>query len=215
MSTVTVCGRAQARVQPDYAIVELVVSHVADTAASALKRVAAKSTSLAQLLERLEVPESDWTTGQVSLIEEREWTGDRNELVGLRASAGIEVRVNDLANLAHLLREATDVAGAFVHSTRWAVDPANPVRAQLLGEAARDARARAEAYASALGCKLGTIEGISELPFEAPSPFEPRGALAAKMADTPELAISPGGVDIGAEIYVRFDIQPGAARAWR
>lgn len=214
MSIVTVCGRAHARVQPDFVTVELVVAHVADTASDALKRVAAKSASLETLLDRLGVPPKDWITGQVTLSEEREWRGDHNEFVGHRAIAGVEVRVTELSNLAPLLREAVDAAGALVQSIRWSIDPSNPVRTALLGEAARDARVRAEAYSSALGCKLGPLQAISELPIDAPT-VEPRALAAAKLGEAHELSISPGGLDLVAEVHVRFEVQPPGARPWR
>ncbi len=215
MSTVTVCGRAHARVQPDFATVELVVSHVADTAADALKRVAAKSTSLENLLDRLGIAPKDWITGQVSVSEEREWRGDHNEFVGHRATAGVEVRVDELSNLSPLLREAVDTAGALVAAIRWAIEPTNTARTQLLADAARDARSRAETYASALGCKLGPLEIISELPIDGSHGPTPHPQLAAKLADTQDLSISPGGLDLTAEVHVRFEVVPAATRGWR
>ena len=89
----------------------------------------------------------------------------------------------------------------------WRVDADNPARAALLGAAARDALVRATAYADALGLRLGEVELISEVPLvPEPSP-QPRTMMAAaKMADSVELSVSSGTVELNAEVYVRFAI---------
>ena len=72
--------------------------------------------------------------------------------------------LRDPDRIAPLLREAVGTAQGQVRGITWQVDADNPAHHELLGEAARDARRRAEAYVGALGLSLGAVELISEAP---------------------------------------------------
>ena len=78
----------------------------------------------------------------------------------------------------------------------------------MLGEAARDARVRATAYAEALGLRLGEVELISELE-PAAEPVAPVAREAMMMAKAggdmmAEVSVSGGLVELNANVYVRF-----------
>lgn len=210
MSSVLVCGSARRFVQPDRAVVSLGLSVVAGDAPSALDQVSARSEVLEGVLDRLAVDRTDWVTDGVSVAEEYEWRKDANVLVGHRASTGVTVTLRDPAGIAPLLREAVGTAQGQVRGITWQVDADNPAHHELLGEAARDARRRAEAYVGALGLTLGAVELISEAPISVgPAPMGDVMPMARAMKATtpaPDLSVSGGQIQLTADVHVRFAV---------
>lgn len=213
MSSVVVRGTSSQLVQPDRAVVAIGLSIVAADAATALDQVSARSVTLRERLTELGFGDDDWVTDGLTVAEEWEYRRDQNTLVGHRASTAVTVTVEQLDRLAPLVRLAVGDAGGQVRDLRWEVDRDHPVRHELLGRAARDARRRAEAYTDALGLRLGAVELISEAPIgTAPAPG-PLGdampmARAMKASAAPEMAVSGGQIELSAEVHVRFAILP-------
>jgi uncharacterized protein YggE len=208
MSSIIVCGSSRRSVQPDRAVVDLGLSVVASDAPSALDQVSTRSGVLENVLNDLGIPRADWVTDGVAVAEEFEWRNDTNVLVGHRATAGVTVTLHDPAQIAGLLREAVGTAGGQVRGMTWHVDPQNPVNHQLLGEAALDARRRAEAYVGALGLSLGAVELISESAID-PSQPQVREQMARSMkagAPAADMSISGGQLELVAQVYVRFAV---------
>lgn len=210
MTTVVVRGSARRLVQPDRAVLALGVSIVAEDAAGALDQVATASTEIAAVLDAEGVRAQDRTTDGVGVAEEWEWRNDANTLVGYRASTAVSVVLTDLSRIAPILRATVGSSGAQVRGLTWQVDDENPARHELLGEAARDARRRATAYADALGLRLGNVELISEAPISADPPRSGAMNDAPMMmklrSSAPEVAVQPGQVELTSEVHVRFGV---------
>lgn len=207
MPSVVVRGAAAASVTPDSAQLTLDVSHVAADAPTALEQVAARSRSLQDVLDRQGVAATDRVTAGIQVNEEFEWRDNTNVRVGHRATTAVTVTVRAIDTVGALVAAAVGEAGVAVRHLTWHVDRDNPVRTRLLGDAARDARARAAAYAAALGLALGQVEAISEAPI-GPEPGQPRPmymmADAAPMGKAMEVAVSEGVVELQADVHVRF-----------
>jgi hypothetical protein len=208
---VSVKGTAQASVRPDRALLSLRVSELDRDAATALERTAERCRALEHLLSDLAVPADQWSTSAVTVAEEQEWRQDHHEFVGYRATAAIQVSVRDLDQLGSLLSRAVAVARTQVAGPWWRVDDDNPSVVALLGAAALDGRRRAEAYATALGLRLGEVEAISEQPFEA-SDAPMAGQAMKMMASAPmgeaDVPVNPGEVELVTEVFVRFALLP-------
>jgi uncharacterized protein YggE len=192
--------------RPDRAAVHLVLSVLAPEPADALNQVAERATRLEALLTRLGIAEADRVSGGVTVAEETEWRNDRTELLGHRATARVTTRVTDLAALGRLLSAAVGETGARVDGPYWIVDAANPARLAACRDAVASARARAEAYATGLGLRLGAVEEINESVPQVPGPGPLFGAAMARaaMAAPAEVPMNPGELDVAAHVWVRF-----------
>ncbi len=210
MATVTVRGTAARQVQPDFVVVSLGLTTVAKDAPAALDLVAQWSDQLADLLAGLGLRQQDWVTEGVNVAEEFEWRKDAQVSVGYRATTGVAATLRQLDQVGRLLRDAVGACHATVRSLSWQVDPDNPVRREVLGDAARDARQRAEAYTAALGLGLGKVEAISDEPLRGgPDAGGAMEAMAygarSKMADADaSMTVSGGLVSLSSEVYIRF-----------
>ncbi len=217
MSSVIVMGSAHQLVQPDRVVVSLALSMVAADAAMALDQVSERSVTLGDRLSQLGFDRRDWVTDGVTVAEEWEYRRDQNTLVGHRASTAITVTIDDPARLPTLLRSAVGDAGAQVRNLIWEVDAEHPVRHELLGRAALDARRRAEAYVTALGMSLGAVEVVSEAPIgSGPDPIAAASGdqvslMRTMKASGGEMAVSAGQIELSAQVHVRFAILPSGA----
>jgi len=211
MASVIVRGKAAATVSPDRAELTLEVSHVAPDAAAALANVAERSQTLVAMLTSHGIGRTEWATEGVHVGEEHEWKNQRHVLVGYRASTAVSVTVRDVEKVGVLINEGVTGAKASVRHLEWMVDRDNPMHTTLMTAAARDAKARAFAYAEALGLRLGDVELISETPISAGPPPGPQYAMAMAMDESmvsgpPEVAVSGGLIELTSRVHVRFSL---------
>jgi uncharacterized protein YggE len=214
--TVTVLGDASVRVRPDQAQIQLDVFKVERHSEDAHRDVADRSQRLEALLEELGVPKDRRTTTGVSVAPERSWSGSRWERKGWRAANRIAVRLEDLSVAGRLIAEAVDRAEATVGGPWWVVTPANPARMEACGQAALQARGKAEAYAAAVGLRLGAVVEIREpgtghpdrsgQAFVSPAPVA-TAARGSGEAPPPPIDVEPGEVDVFGSVEVTFALE--------
>jgi uncharacterized protein YggE len=210
VASITVAGQAVAAVTPDRATLDLGLTHVGLTASAAMDAVAARSNGLQRLLGELGFEAADWSTQGISLGEEWQWKNEENVLVGHRATTGITVTITAFERISTLLQRAVDDAGAQIRNLHWLVSAQHPARRTLLGAAATDAVARADAYAEALGLQRGAVEEVSDLPIAAaPEPRPMPAAMRLKAADSgPPLNVNAGEIELQATVFIRFTTLP-------
>jgi hypothetical protein len=194
---------------------DLTVSYLDSSPEGALEETARRSDTLVAILDGLGVERERWTTTGVSISEETEWDNAAHKQMhrGYRATNRLYLRLADAALIGRLLREATGRASAAVRGPFWSIAPDNPAHDEARGAAAADARRRAEAYATALGARLGAIQEITEPgitpkpPRETPMAKTRMMAMAADAA--PELEVQPGELHVSAAVVVTFGLEQG------
>ncbi len=125
-------------------------------------------------------------------------------------TSSIEVTLPDPAKLGVLINGLTEQGIDRIGSAQFGLDDEKKARDELLGKAVQDARAKADAMATALGVHVGKPVAVSEGGAMPPSPPMPRPMMAmAKMADGAEsLPELPGGrVEIRQNVTVSFTIE--------
>jgi len=104
------------------------------------------------------------------------------------------------------LEGAVDRVQALVDGPWWSVDGDNPARLEACGEAARDARRKAEAFAEASGLTVGPIVSISEA-VETPWRGGEMLSVGARTVSAEEIGIEPGQLDVVASVTIAFAIE--------
>ena len=99
---------------------------------------------------------------------------------------------------------------AQVEGPWWQATPENPARLEACRRAASVARAKAEAYADALGVRLGALSEVSEpdlrsIPRMATARY---ASFEPLMADSQEIPIESGALEIRAIVDVTFALEP-------
>ncbi len=138
------------------------------------------------------------------------WRKGESVRSGWRASRSSVVEVVDFAVLGDLVAELA-AAGAAVDGPTWQLDPTNPVHAQVRALAAADARARADAYAGALGLRVIGVAWVAEPGLRQASPSDAVGFMpmaARSLAGAPPepdvIDVTPAEITVTSEVDVAF-----------
>lgn len=134
-------------------------------------------------------------------------TGART-LVGYIVSHTLQVTVTDLDRLGSLLDVALKAGATQMNGPTFGLSNQEALEAQVLAEAIRKARAKADVMAAAAGVFLKRVTHISE---HVNAPFggamEEMAVMRMSMADAaPATSISPGEISITANVNMTFEI---------
>jgi len=162
MAAVTVRGWASRDSPPDRVRLTLGLEAIAARAAEALEELARRSRILDAALDAAGADVLARRPSAVTLAPRYEYQQNRQVLRGQAAVRTLVVELRPGGELGELLRRAVAEADARVQHLAWEVDEDAAVHAEVRAAAARDARARAEAYAGALGLRLGGVEWLAE-----------------------------------------------------
>jgi uncharacterized protein YggE len=209
LATLTVRGESVVPVQPDELRLQLTLTEVRQAPGEAYEEVARHAAELADVLSELGVDETARSTSAVLVHEEREYD-ERGRPVhrGYSATSSTHVRLEDPASAGKLIQQAVTRTGARVSGPWWHVAAENPARLEACQRAASNARAKAEAYAGALGSRLGALAEVSE-PDARLAPVGPRVQAFGPMSlDEPELPVEGGGLEVRAVVEVTYSVEP-------
>lgn len=211
--TVTVRGDALVPGEPDEAHVLLQIKAVEKSPQKAMADASRRSGALQAIFEELDVPGEARATSGISVGDEVEWSSGKRKHIRYYAVNRVAVRLDDPDKVGRLIAEATERCEATVRGPEWQIAAANPARAEAFRAAAADARRKAEAYASALGARLGDVLSVVEPGLVVrtdqrheivPAPAAAPGRVAAS---PPEIQVETGTLDIPAAVEVTFALE--------
>jgi uncharacterized protein YggE len=215
MATLAVRGLGVARCTPDEGFLHVQLSATHEDEAQAYDEVAQRSVALAEACERAGIPESARKTRKLAVTErfDHDLRG-RERHAGYAASAVVEIWFTDPETAGRLMREiAVDVEGR-VDGPHWRIARDNPARVEACGSAAADARRRAEAYADALGLRLGEVVEAAEpetrLQGARDGATNAAGVRLQPMSyRDPFVNVAPGEFEVSAAVDVSFAFEVG------
>jgi hypothetical protein len=203
-ATVTARGHAVVPGRPDEGIWTIEISELGTEPDAALAVVGERTQALTALLDELAVPSEMRSTSGLTVREEFDHVDGRQVRRGFRAHGSTTVRLRGPALAGRLLLGATERAGAQVHGPTWWIAPDNPARVEACRRAAAEATRKAEAYAEALGMRLGSVVEIRE-PGTGSAPM-PRARGFALAAAEVALEVDPGELQVDAQVEVTFTL---------
>jgi uncharacterized protein YggE len=211
MATVTVRGVGNATTSPDEASLTLVIEAVEQTAAAALAKVAERAQAAVELCDSLGIePAARVTTGACVAEHGEHDREGRWQHRGFRAWNQLVVRVGEATVVAELIAGAVD-RGAQINGPAWTIAPDNPAHAAACREAALDARRRAEAYADALGARVGAIVAVRDPGTGPPPPPRPLRMAAMDAGAVEALPVEAGEQVVTGVVEVEFRLEQGGA----
>jgi uncharacterized protein len=209
-ASVRVLGEARIRTEPDEAFIWITLTAVHESPGPALTDVASRNSALVALLDELEISSEYRSTTGVSVAEEFDYTGDGRRSLGHRAVASMSVRLADMELIGRVLIRASTELDARIAGPSWRVSPANPAWLQAASQAARNAKAKAEAYAAGVAARLGPLLSLAE-PEDSYGHGIPQAARAA--AAGPDMHIEPAEQEVVATVYATFELVPDLGHA--
>ncbi len=212
-ATVLVRGSAVVPAEPDEVELSLEVTALRLSPEEALREVAQKSDALTRVLDQLEVPAKGRLTSGLSVREEWEYDKQHNRHhVGFTSRNSISVRLTDPALVGTLMNRATREADARISGPWWRIALDNPARTKACEDAAAEAKRKAEAYARALGARLGAVVTVTEPGLTGRSDHEgSRVMYSPSMGEpgSPEVRVEAGELEISASVEVEFRLEHG------
>jgi uncharacterized protein YggE len=137
------------------------------------------------------------------------WVDGEQQRTGWRAARSTSLDVVDLTQVSALLAELVG-AGATVHGPAWRLRSDHPVLDEVRALAAGNARQRAEAYAAALGVRVGRVDWVAEPGLRRPDVGGAPEVLAMRASAEvggAELPVAPADLTVRAAVEVGFLIE--------
>ena len=161
---ITVTGSAKKRIKSDLVVWSAGVSAEAPALTEAYKKLSDTTPRIKQYLLGKGIPEDQMTASSITTTPLKRRDSDGNEtteIVGYSLSQQVEVRSNDVAKIEQIAREATELInqGILIESTapRYYYTQIGDLKIEMLGEAAKDAKERAERIAQSTGNSIGSV----------------------------------------------------------
>lgn len=204
-TTITLTGRGSVEQAPDIAMISVGVMVEAKTAAEAMTQQATQMNGVFAAVKAAGVADRDMQTGNLSLNAVYEYPNNaRPRLTGYQATNTINIKVRDLKNLGKTLDAVVKGGGNTINGITFGVDKPEQHQNDARVAAIKDAAAKAELYAQAVGYKVKRIVTISEQEFY-PQPPMP---MMMKMQDMAAEAtpIAAGEVSLVQTVNVVFEL---------
>lgn len=201
--TITVSGTGQVSATPDQATIRLGVQLVRPTAQAARHDAAVAARSIIEAVRGAGIGERDVRTEMLSLTPAWEYPPNAPpRRTGYQAVNRLAVLARDLEALGRVVDAAIAAGATTLDGLEFGFADASRLQLEALGAAVGEARAKAEALASAAGAVLGAAASIEESVPPRPGPM-----FAAKVelaADTP---IEPGQTEVAATVRMVFSLE--------
>lgn len=161
---ITVTGSAKRRITSDLVVWSAGVSAQSSALTDAYKQLSESTPRIKEYLLSKGIPENQMTVSSITTTQQRGRDNDGNEtsqITGYSLSQQIEVRSNDVAKIGQIAREATELInqGILIESQapKYYYTQIGDLKIEMLGEAAKDAKERAERIAQSTGNSIGAV----------------------------------------------------------
>lgn len=208
--TVTVTGTAQVMAAPDRAVVRLGAVAEAQEAEDAQARLDEVMHKVLDAIRKVGVPASAIRTEVLSLspvYANRTQPVNRGEpqaprISGYRASNVVSVRLDDLSRIGPVADAGVTAGANQLQGVSFELRDSAAARNEALTAATKDARAQAEALASASGMRIDALESIVA---GGSSTSGPRPYLEARAFETP---VQPGQLEVSSSVTATYFLAP-------
>jgi hypothetical protein len=161
---ITVTGSAKRRITSDLVVWSSGVTVEAPALTEAYKQLSDSIPRIKQYLLSKGIPENQMTVSSITTTAQKARDSEGNEtsqITGYSLQQQIEVRSNDVAKISQVAREATELInqGILIESKapQYYYTQIGDLKIEMLGEAAKDAKERANRIAQSTGNSIGAV----------------------------------------------------------
>lgn len=211
---IQVTGKGIASAQPDVAILNINFSEQGLTSAEAVKKLSNKVNQALATLKANGYGNDAYETGSLSVYPEYDYSVNPARETGQRAQQSITIRVRGLdekgqkvATLIDAL--ATKVNGLNINNVSFDIFDKTPLQTQARAAAFRDAKKKAEDYASFAGVSVGRVLTIDDFSYVEAPPVQLAFATAkmSVAADSVGTSVPVGEQDVTYSTTITFDLR--------
>ncbi len=205
-----VTGSAKRPIRSDYIIVRLSVSSQDSTAQAAYQNLKRQTEQIQAYLQDQQVPDDAITLSSIQnyAIPERTRNGrETGRILYYRLTQRIEIRSDDVERYTELAQQANELIDRGINLVseppEYLYTKLSQLRIEMVAEATKDAKARAEAIASSTGNRVGTVRSAKTGVFQITS------RNSTDVSDYGIYDTSSLEKDITAVVSVKFGMEPG------
>ncbi|MDM7921273.1 MAG: SIMPL domain-containing protein [Pyrinomonadaceae bacterium] len=161
---ITVTGSAKRRITSDLVVWSAGISVQSAELSAAYTQLSNNIPRIKQYLLSKGISESQMTVSSISsaTLKRRDSDGNEtDEITGYQLSQQIEVRSNEVQKVSQIAREATELINEGIliesKSPQYYYTQIADLKIEMLGEAAKDAKERAERIAQSTGNSIGSV----------------------------------------------------------
>jgi uncharacterized protein YggE len=226
--TLTVMGEGESSSRPDRAVVQLGAAAQAESASAAQEQVNQVMQAAIEAIRGAGVREEMIATAGIALYPvytdqvARPLQGGRQQpppeprIAAYRASNSVRVTLDDLSKIGDVIDAGVNAGANRIENVTFQLKDDTAARREALTAAAKEARAKADAIAQAMGLRIDGVLDVAEGGVNVIRPrleFARGGAgVAAMDAATP---VQPGQVDVQASVTVTYRVSPADGAAER
>jgi uncharacterized protein YggE len=199
--SITVTGNGQFEATPDEATVRMGVVRQASTAQAAQDQANTAAKEILAAIGKLGVPAQKVQTSRLTVTPN--YRGEPARIASYTASNIVSIDLDDLNRIGPVIDAGFTAGANQVEGVRFRLKDDTAVRDRALKEAVLEAKRKAEVIAEALGVRLAGLVEVSE---GGVSIAERGGQMLALRAATADTPVSPGQLDVNANVTVRYRI---------
>jgi hypothetical protein len=173
---ITVTGSAKTSAVADNAVWTLSVSLSSPTVGAAVKKVDADVAALSSYLTEGGIAADALTLGAVSTYANEEYVNGNStgRILSYRASRDVTVRTSDVQLVSKLSQGIGSLLGTGInvnnYGPQYYISNLPELRPELMSEAMKDAKLRAESLTKAVGGSLGSLANVKAGPIQITTP---------------------------------------------
>ena len=205
--TIRVHGEATVSAEPDQAQFDIGVETQAATAKDAADKNTVQTNAVVQELRAI-LPSGDVKTINFSVNPNYVYPpgGGAAKITGYTADNTVRLELSDISMLHKVIDVAMRSGGNSINRLTFSLKNEEAVRARALGAAAAQAQSGAIALSAALKLKLGQLLRVEE---GQPVVVSPAREISFGRAQSTDVGpISPGRIDIHADVNLTYEIVP-------
>lgn len=205
-----VTGSAKRPIRSDYIIVRLAVSSQESTAQIAYQNLKVQTEQIQEYLQQQQVPDDAITLSAIEnyAIPERTLNGrETGRILSYRLTQRLEIRSDEVEKYAQLAQQANELINEGINLVsqppEYLYTKLSELRIEMVAEATKDAKARANAIASSTGNQVGALRSAKTGVFQITS------RNSTDVSDYGIYDTSSLEKDITAVVSVTFGMKPG------
>jgi uncharacterized protein len=204
-STMTVMGTATVTAAPDQASLSLGIRNIEADASAAMQANSLQMTEVFAVLAKAGVDASDISTSGLSLQPQYgRHDGQSQKIEGYQAMNNLTVTIDKIDSAGAVLDAVVGAGINSISNLRFEKADTTSLEAEARAAAIRDARAKAEAYADALGTTVIGVKMVNEAGISRPQPMY--DSMSTMRASAP-VPIAQDDVSVTATVSAVFEIE--------
>lgn len=207
-TTLSISADAKVERAPDVADISAGVVTQGASASEAMRANATRMSAVIEALKRAGVAERDIQTSSLNLQPQYKYQDNMPlQLIGYQANNSVSVQMRRLTDMGRIIDALVSAGSNQINGPTFRVDKPDAALDEARTAAVAKARARAELYARAAGMRVKRILSIGENGSANPPYPVPMYARAQSVAMDKSTPVSPGDVELSANVSVVFELE--------